>query len=91
MHEKHIKELQESIKSLKKEKDSLDETQIEKKEKIGQFIKDLEHHIMHPEDSEHATHLREDMPGLIKLLEIEHPGITNILNRISIILSNMGI
>ncbi len=91
MHEKHKQELQESIRKLRDERDSLDSTQKEKRKRIDQFIDDLEHHIVHPEDGEHATRIRANLPELIKLFEVRHPGITDILNKVTMILSNMGI
>ncbi len=91
MHQKHKQELQKSIQKLRDERDSLDITQKEKRKRIDQFIDDLEHHIVNPEDGEHATRLRAHLPELVKLFEVKHPGITDILNKVSMILSNMGI
>ena len=91
MKESERKQLEKTIKDLKLERDSLPETQAENKERIDTLIKDIRYHIDHPEDVDHAKRLKNNLPDLIKIFEIKHPVITDIINKVSLILSNMGI
>ena len=91
MKESERKQLEKTIKDLKSERDSLPEAQAEKKDRIDNLIKDIRYHIDHPDDKDHARKLKNSLPDLIKIFEVKHPVITDIINRVSIILSNMGI
>ncbi len=91
MQEKEKEELKNSIKSLENERDSLDKSQSEKIEHLNRLINDIKYHLDHPNDRDHAQKLKEKLPDLLKLFEVKHPVITDIINRVSIILSNMGI
>lgn len=91
VHEKHEQELRDSIQRLRDVGSSLGGTQAEDKKEIDRFIDDLEHHIADPEDSERRTRLAANLPELVRRFEEHHPAITDVLNSVSVILSNMGI
>ena len=92
--EKRKNDLRKSIERLNAEHDLLDVKDVkyeEKRRALKSFISDLEYHIDNPEDKEHLENVIKSVPGLIKMFELKHPRITDILNKVSLILSNMGI
>ena len=90
-NENKKKDLRKSIEKLHAEHDLLDERYKKKKQELKSFISDLEYHIDNPGNEDHLKMVSEKLPGLIKIFELKHPEITDVLNKISMILSNMGI
>ena len=84
-------DLKKSIEKLNNEHNLLSADLVEKRKALKSFISDLEYHVDNPEDKEHLENVIKTIPELIKMFEVKHPRLTDLLNKISMILSNMGI
>ncbi len=82
---------QQSVRKLKDQIDKLDDNKANVKSEMTQLLRDLEHHLDHPDDSEHAKRLNNKVLELIAKFELEHPKLAETLGEITMILSNMGI
>ena len=78
--------LQESIESLKAEIEKLKATDVETKARIEALVQDVENQA-----GEQNHGIIDNVQHLIETLEVEHPRITSLLNRMMMSLSNMGI
>lgn len=61
------------------------------RERIEQLIHQLEQQANDPDDLAPGREAHQELPGLIERFEAEHPDLTQVLNRIMVSLSNMGI
>lgn len=84
-------QLQASLDALRKHVSTLNVENESKKTEIEALINDLEQQIDHPEDTSHGSRAHQQLPGMIKTFEVEHPQMTRVLNQIMLTLSNMGI
>lgn len=83
-------ELHKSLEALQAEIDKLEEGS-ENKARIMTLIKALEAQVENPEDQTHKQSILQKIPHMVEQFEAEHPSITTTLNRIMMILSDMGI
>ena len=60
-------------------------------EKVDHLIDDLEHQIDHLHDEEKKGSLIDRLRHVAEQFEVEHPQLTETSNRISVLLSGMGI
>ena len=84
-------ELQNALDSLQSEIDRLDSTDHAVKERLTHLIADVEHELDQPETRTDDTVAQETIANLIEQFEMEHPRITETLNRIMVALGSMGI
>ncbi len=84
-------ELYKSLEALQEEINRLEVSDEAGRERIKHLISDLEIQIENPDDSEQTETLVNKIPKLIEHFEVEHPRITETLNRIMVTLSDMGI
>ena len=83
--------LKKQLADLKSEVNRLKENDKITREKMTGLISEIEHMIANPDDSEHKSALIENLKNHIDNFEIKHPDLTGVLNRIMVMLSNMGI
>jgi archaellum component FlaC len=83
--------LKKQLADLKSEINRLKENDKITREKMSGLISEIEHMITNPEDSEHKSALIENLKNHIENFEIKHPDLTGVLNRIMVMLSNIGI
>ena len=84
-------ELHQSLEALRAEVDKLDAADDSARERLTYLIGDLDRQLENPDDVGHKEALREKIPDLVEQFEVEHPRTTEILNRIMMALSDMGI
>ena len=86
-------ELLKSLEDLRAEIEILAVDKTEIKDHMNALITDLESGIENLEGlkPKHRAALLERLRDGLKLSEVEHPTITAILNRIMVVLSNMGV
>ena len=77
--------LQESIESLKLEIEKLKATDVDTKARIEALVQEIE------DQADEPSGVIDNLQNLIETLEVEHPRITSLLNRMMMSLSNMGI
>lgn len=80
--------LHQLITELRVELDALDIDDQISRQRIEGLIVELEDQI---EPGPRATALSGSMPSYIEQFEVEHPRLTQVLNRIAVTLSDMGI
>lgn len=61
------------------------------KARIEQLIADLERHVDNPGDAAHRSSVNAALPKLVEQFEVSHPQLTEVLNRVLVALSGMGI
>lgn len=84
-------ELHLSLESLHDEVNRLDIADETGRQRINHLISELEKQIENPDNTEQRNNLRNKVTNLIEDFEVEHPRITETLNRIMLSLSDMGI
>ncbi len=87
-------DLAQSLAALHAEIDKLEATDIAVKEKLLVLIDDIEKQMQVPDGqmtSRSQPKVTQKLPELIEQFELEHPQITNSLNRLLTTLSGMGI
>lgn len=80
--------LQELISELRVELDALDIDDQNSRQRIEGLITELEDQV---DAGPGSTSLSGSMPSYIEQFEVEHPRLTQVLNRIAVSLSEMGI
>ncbi|MCU0821640.1 MAG: DUF4404 family protein [Spirochaetes bacterium] len=83
--------LKKQITDLKTEISRLKDKDSTTREKMLGLVSELEHMISNPDDSAQKSVLIENLKNHIEDFEIKHPDLTGVLNRIMVMLSNMGI
>ena len=81
-------DLHQLITDLRVELDALDINDQASRQRIEALIVELEEQI---EPGPRATSLYNRMPSMIEQFEVDHPRLTQVLNRIATSLSEMGI
>jgi len=81
-------DLHQLITDLRVELDALDINDQASRQRIEALIVELEEQI---EPGPRATSLYNSMPSMIEQFEVDHPRLTQVLNRIATSLSEMGI
>jgi hypothetical protein len=86
-------ELRQALEELRAEVDTLAGDKIAARNHLNALINDLEDRIEHLDDlhPKHRAILLERVRAGIKQVEVEHPTLTALLNRILVALSSMGI
>ena len=80
-----------SVDKLRDQVNKIDDSKSEVKNEMNRLIIDLENQIEHPEDVDKLKELNQQVPSLITKFELEHPKLSETLNELMVILSNMGI
>lgn len=83
--------LKKQITDLKTEISRLKDKDKTTRDKMTGLVSEIEHMIANPDDSAHKSALIENLKNHIEDFEIQHPDLTGVLNRIMVMLSNMGI
>ena len=83
--------LHEQIAALRHAVEALGAGDAAAKARIQQLIADLERHLDNPADEEHRSSVTAAVPGLVEQFEVSHPQLTEVLNRVLVALSGMGI
>ena len=61
------------------------------KERLNNLTSEIEHLLENPDDTTRKLALVQNLQMHTKQFEIDHPGVTSVLNQIMVTLSNMGI
>ena len=85
------KELLAALEMLRTEVDSLAQDHAPVRKRLDALISDIEGQIGDLDEAKHRAKLHRRLDKLVAQLEAGHPKITDILNRIMVTLSNMGI
>lgn len=59
-------------------------------QKINTLLDELDQELNSNQENEHHTDLG-DLPDILRRFEVEHPALTDSINRVLVTLSNMGI
>ncbi len=84
-------EIQASLASLQREVESLDAADSATRERLTQLIADVQKQLDSDDENEPAGSTSDHVASLIEQFEVEHPRITETLNRILTILGESGI
>ena len=79
------------LEQLRIELDDLDHGASEKRERLQGLLAALEHRLANPREDNEDEALQDTLSGALTRFEAEHPRITDLLNRIMVSLSAMGI
>lgn len=79
------------LEELKNEIEKLDDKDSQAAGRLIELTDSIEKNLAAPEDAEPYDDLIEGIQNNVEHFKIDHPTITGILNRISTLLSNMGI
>ena len=82
--------LSELLKNLKQELEDTDLKNIEVRNKLDSLVLDLDSQLKN-NDNPDMDDLAKKISLILEQFEIDHPGITELLSKLSIGLSNMGI
>ena len=82
--------LYELLKNLKQELENTDLQNIELRNKLDSLVLDLDSQLKN-NDNPDMDDLAKKISLILEQFEIDHPGITELLSKLSIGLSNMGI
>lgn len=83
--------LHQQIAALREAVEALGAGDAAAKARVQQLIADLERHVDNPGDEEHRSSVTASVPGLVEQFEASHPQLTEVLNRVLVALSGMGI
>lgn len=81
--------LKQAVEALRDEIARLEPEQAPQRQRLEALLTDLENRMQG--ETEHHASLLSGLGGLVAHFETEHPRLTEILNRISVLLSNMGV
>jgi predicted transcriptional regulator len=79
------------LEELKDEIEKLEEKDSQAAGRLTELTDNIEKNLASPEDDEPYDDLIEGIQNNVEQFEVDHPTITGVLNRISTLLSNMGI
>ena len=86
--DEELKKLKEELDAKIRQMDGLDDISREKLDKLMSFV---EMKLQKPNDPAHLENLVEHLEDNIQHFEITHPDLTMVMNKMLIILSNLGI
>jgi hypothetical protein len=82
--------LTEILNNLRQELENTDLKDVDIRNKLHSLVEDLDSQLKN-NDNPDIDDFTENISNMIEQFEIEHPGITELLSKLSIGLSNMGI
>jgi len=85
------KKLNNMLELLRSELDSLDESDIQAREKLLAIAAEIEARLANPDSDKSHESLIETIRDSISWFEVTHPRATGILNQFMVTLANMGI
>jgi len=86
-----IEDLQKHLQGLREVTEQLGSDNPEIKSQIDQLITEIELHLQQPDDANRKDVLVQGLENTIEQFEINHPRVTELLNRIIMALGNIGI
>ena len=84
-------ELNTLLEQLRVELDAAEHAEAADRERLEGLVGSLRHRLEHPREDNEDQELLERLTDALTRYEVEHPRITDVLNRITLALGSMGV